>query len=65
MRVASVELGHDASVPDPGDQVVPADHAVAVMNQEHEQVEYLRLDRNERAVRTQLPPPLVEHVIRK
>ena len=48
-------VGHDAAVPDAGDQVVLADHAVAVADQEHQQVEDLRLDRDRARPRSAAP----------
>ena len=54
MRLVSVEFGDDAPVPDRGDQIVLADHAVAVFDQEDQQIEDLRLQRKQRAVPPQL-----------
>jgi hypothetical protein len=56
-------VGHDAAVPDAGDQVVLADHARAVADQEQQQVEDLRLDRRELARAAQLAPVGVEDVV--
>ena len=47
-------FGDDAAVPDRGDEIVLADHAVAVFDQEDQQIEDLRLQRNQRAVPPQL-----------
>src|SRR5262249_27667299 len=61
MRLASV--GHDTPVPHPRDQVVLADHAVAVANQKNNEVEDLRLDRDERAFATQLAPVGIKNMV--
>jgi hypothetical protein len=39
-------IRHDPAVPDGSEQVVLADDAVAVLHQENQQVEHLRLDGN-------------------
>ena len=51
MRLVRVEFGHDAAAPDRRDQIVLADDAVAVLHQVNQQVEHLRLDRNQLARR--------------
>jgi hypothetical protein len=56
-------FGYDAPVPYPSDQVVLADHAVAIADQKSEEVEDLRLDRDERAFGTQLAPLEIENVV--
>jgi hypothetical protein len=56
-------FGHDAAIPDGGDQVILADDPIAVADQKQEEIEDLRLDRNERALATQLAPVGIEHVI--
>jgi hypothetical protein len=56
-------VGHDTAVPDAGDQVVLADHALAVADQEQQQVEDLRLDRLELALAAQLTSVGVENVV--
>jgi hypothetical protein len=45
-------VGHDSAAPDRGDQVVPADDALAVAHQKDQQIEHLRLDRDPLS-----PPP--------
>jgi hypothetical protein len=42
---------HDPPAPDRGQQIVLADHAIAISDQEHQQIEHLGLDRQ------QLRPP--------
>jgi hypothetical protein len=53
-------IGHDAALPDRLDQVVIADHARAVDDQEFQDVEHLRLDGNNLAASTQLAPVTIE-----
>ena len=54
---------HDAAAPDRGDEVVLADHAVAVVQQVNQQVEYLRLNRDASGTAAQLAPVGVKRVI--
>src|SRR5262249_57596038 len=56
-------VGHDSPVPHPSDQVVLADHAVAVANEKNNEVEDLRLDRDERAFATQLAPVGIKNMV--
>src|SRR5262245_11183941 len=56
-------VGHDAAVPHAGDQIVLADHAVAVADQKNDEVEDLRFDRDESALATQFAPVRIEHLI--
>ena len=57
------QVGYDTAVPHPGDQVVLADHAVAIANQKNQEVEDLRLDRDERALATQLAPAGIKNIV--
>jgi hypothetical protein len=50
-------------VPHPGDEIVLADDAVAVAQQVDQQVEHLRLDRNELRPAAQLAPLDIERVV--
>jgi len=54
---------YDTPVLHPGDQVVLADHAVAIANQKNNEVEDLRLDRDERAFTTQLAPVGIKNIV--
>ena len=47
IRLLSVEFGDDPTAPDRGDQIVLADHTVAVAHQIEQQIEHLRLDRDQ------------------
>jgi hypothetical protein len=58
-------FGHDAPVPDRCDQVILADHAVAIAHQMDQQVEHLRLDGDGLAGAPQLAPIHVKDVIIK
>ena len=52
-------------MPDRRDQVVLADHALPVADQIFQQVEHLRLDRNQIGAAAQLAPVGIEGTIRK
>ena len=54
MRLNSAELRNDAALPDRGNQLILADHALAMLDQVNQQIENLRLDSNSRATATQL-----------
>src|SRR5215467_165236 len=54
---------NDASTPNRCDQIVFADNAVAVLDQVDQQIKNLRLDRNDRPTRAQLPTLAVEREI--
>jgi hypothetical protein len=56
-------LGHAAPVPDLVDQLVLADHPVAVFHEVHDQVENLRLHGNRNLLAAQLAPVGIEKVI--
>jgi hypothetical protein len=56
-------VGDDAAVPDGGDEVVLADHALAVGDQVSEHIEHLRRNGNRVHPATQLSPVGVEHAI--
>ena len=56
-------FGYDAAVPHGGNQIILADHAIAVADQKNQQVEDLRLGRDERALATQLAPVGIKNVI--
>ena len=47
MRLSSVEFRHDPATPDQGNEIVPADDVIAVLQQMNQQVEYLRLHRHQ------------------
>ena len=51
---------HDAPAPDRGHQIVAADHALARTDQELQEIEDLRLDRNEPIAAAQLATAGVE-----
>src|SRR5207247_2274593 len=55
----------DASAPHPRDEVVLADHAVAVLQEINQEVEDLRLQRHQRVGPPQLPAVYVKYLIRK
>jgi hypothetical protein len=54
-------IRNNAPVPHRGEQVVPADDAIAIANQELKEVEHLRLDRDQPRSRTQLAPLAIEN----
>ena len=54
---------NDPAAPDRGNQVVSADHPVAVANKEFEDVKDLRLDGDEVGIPTQLAPIRIQRVI--
>ena len=62
---AAVErrIGDDPAAPYQGDEIVPADDMVAVLQQMHQQVEYLRLHRDQLAITAQLAKIGIEDVI--
>jgi hypothetical protein len=55
MRLFSAESENDAPFPDGRDQIVVADHTVAVAHQEFQNVEDLRLDRDGAGTASQFP----------
>jgi hypothetical protein len=58
-------LGDDASMPDLGQQLILADHALAVPNQVLQQIEYLRLNPHDHAAAMQLAPVGIQNAIRE
>ena len=54
---------HDAALPDRGDEIVLADHPLAILDQVDQKVEHLRLERDQLAVAPQLAPVRVEDII--
>ena len=65
MRLVKVEFRDDAAAPDRGDQIVLADHPIAVLHEIHQQVEHLRLHGDGFAAAPQLAPTHVKDLIRK
>ena len=55
----------DAAPPDRGDQVVLADDAVAILDQVDQQIEHLRLERDQLAAAPQFAPILIEGITLK
>ena len=62
MRLVSVEFRHDAALPDGGDEVVLADHALAMLDQVDQEIEHLRLERNQIAAAPEFAPVRVEGI---
>src|SRR5262245_22397182 len=62
---AAVEgrIRNNPATPYGRDQIVLADHAVAILDEIDQEIENLRLDRDDRAARAQLPALRVEHKI--
>ena len=56
---------NDPAAPDRGDQIVLADHAVAVLHQIDQQVEHLRLERDQIGAAPQLAPVGIKYMIFK
>jgi len=56
-------VGDGTAAPDPGNQIVLADHTVAVLDQIDQQVEHLRLDSDALARAMQFAPVGVERAI--
>ena len=63
MRLLSVEFGDNAAVPDARDQVVLADHTVAVVDKILQQVEDLRLNRDKVCAAPQFAPIEIEAIV--
>ena len=56
---------HDAAVPDRVEQIVARHHALAIAHQKIDEIEHLRLDRDQRVRPAQLAPLRIEHEILK
>jgi hypothetical protein len=56
-------FGHYAPAPNGRDQIVPAHHALALLDQVNQEIENLRLDRHESAAPAELLPRLIENEI--
>jgi hypothetical protein len=56
-------LGNNPPVPDGCDQVVLADHAIAIAHQIDQQIEYLWFNWDQRAFAAQLPAACIQHKI--
>ena len=56
-------FGHDSTAPDRGQQVVPAHHTFAVINQKQEKIEYLRFDVLKGWPAAQFPPTAVNGIV--
>ena len=65
MRLVNVEFGHDSSVPDHIEQIVLADDALVFAQQIVDQVEDLRLDRDQRIRASKLAAVGIEREILK
>src|SRR4029077_19306422 len=65
MRLVKGGVGNDPATPNRCNQVVLADHPVAVLNQINQQVEYLRLDGNGLGAAAQFAPVGVKCMIAK
>jgi hypothetical protein len=56
-------FGYVSTTPDRGQQVFPAHHALAVINQKEEKIEYLRLDMLQAPSSAQFPPMPVKGIV--
>src|SRR5262249_708940 len=56
-------FGHGSTAPDRGQQVLPAHHTVAVINQKHEKIESLRFDVLKAWPAAQFPPTAVNGIV--
>jgi hypothetical protein len=56
-------FGNDAAMPDGCDEIVPADHAILVADQVFQEIEDLRLDRNQIGAAPQLAPVGIESAV--
>ena len=56
---------HDPTTPNRGEEVVLADDTVAVLQQVHQQIEYLRLNRNEIETAAELASVRIKRMIGK
>jgi hypothetical protein len=64
---AAVEcrIRHGAAAPDRCDEIVPAHHTVTILQEIVQEIEHLRLDRNQRRTAAQFSPLYVKNVIGK
>src|SRR5262245_59322681 len=56
-------FGHGSATPDRGQQVLPAHHTFAVINQKQEKIEYLRFDLPQAPSLTQLSPMPIKGIV--
>jgi len=56
-------FGHGSTAPDRGQQVLPAHHTFAVINQKQEKIEYLRFDALKAWPAAQFPPKAVNGIV--
>jgi hypothetical protein len=56
-------FGHGSTAPDRGQQVLPAHHTFAVIDQKQEKIEYLRFDMPQAPSSAQFPPTAVNGIV--
>ena len=65
MRLLTVDSGDDAAAPHLVDELVLADYAVVILQQEHQDIEHLWLGRDQLGAAPKLPPVHVKDMIAK